>query len=95
MVATVTGTLAAYLGGFADQQDAATIQRASGTYNDGYADNVSLTLAGPAVNPQPSPAPTATPTPVVAKGVVSVRDEVKRRTVVVRAGKRYVASPRR
>jgi hypothetical protein len=31
----------------------------------------------------------------VAKGVVSVRDEVKRKTVVLRAGKRYIARKRR
>jgi ferric-dicitrate binding protein FerR (iron transport regulator) len=31
----------------------------------------------------------------VAKGVVSVRDEVKRETLVLRAGKSYLATPRR
>jgi hypothetical protein len=31
----------------------------------------------------------------VAKGVVSVRDDVKRKTILVKAGKRYLASPRR
>jgi hypothetical protein len=31
----------------------------------------------------------------VAKGVVKVRDSVRRRTIVVRAGHRYLARPRR
>jgi hypothetical protein len=39
------------------------MRRAQGTYNDGYVDNVSLTLAPTVVNPKPSPAPTPSPTP--------------------------------
>jgi hypothetical protein len=31
----------------------------------------------------------------VTEGVVSVRDNVRKRTVIVRAGKRYTAKPRR
>jgi hypothetical protein len=31
----------------------------------------------------------------VAKGVVSVRDNVKRKTVIVKAGRQYLARPRR
>jgi hypothetical protein len=31
----------------------------------------------------------------VVKGVVSVRDEVRRKTIILRAGKKYLAKPRR
>jgi hypothetical protein len=31
----------------------------------------------------------------VVKGVVSVRDNVKHKTIVLRAGKKYLAKPRR
>jgi hypothetical protein len=49
-----------------------------GTYNDAYADNLSLTLAGSSGSSPPPPPPTTTPSPVIGKtlNVASVKGKV-------------------
>jgi hypothetical protein len=57
-----------------------TATKVDGTYNDAYADNISLALAGPATSPPPPPPPPppATPPPVIGKAlnVTSVKGKV-------------------
>jgi hypothetical protein len=139
----VTGTLSAYLGGFAGHGDAATVTataldaggnslgsiaigpvtrtdrndttmllpraasnpvpigtraitvridmtRTDPSYNDGYADNVSVTLASTTVSPQPSPipspAPSPAPAPVPVPGKSVVVARVSGKVLVKRPG---------
>lgn len=57
-----------------------TATKFEGSYNDAYADNISLTLVGPSTSPPPPPPPpSSTPSPVIGKrlNATSVKGKVR------------------